>query len=218
LSERRGFTLIEVVLSLAILAMVVAVVFSVLRLAHRAERKGTERSEISQRIVVIADRLTWLLAGAYPYMEHDKEAEKDRVVFSGDAESLGFVTTSVDKYSPDTADLPGLKYVRLWLGPEGLRADERLFYMKDEDLDEYVIEPNAVRLEMEYMEQDPETGQTEWVGAWDPEDREYIPRAVSVRLVLDLDGREVMVPRIIVKLPAGGSKGTAVPPPRLPGL
>jgi prepilin-type N-terminal cleavage/methylation domain-containing protein len=216
LTDRRGFTLVEVVLSMAIVAMVVAAVFAVLRLAHRAERKGVGRSESSQRVMVLADRLSWLLAGTFPYKQFDPEEETERIFFDGEADSLAFVTTSVDRYSDDAADRPGLKYVRLSLGPGGLRADERVFYMKDAVLREYVLEPGAVSLEIEYMEQDRETGETGWVGNWDPRSRDYIPVAVSLRVVLDLDGQEVEVPPLIVRLPAGGSRGAAVPLPKLP--
>ena len=216
MSDRRGFTLVEVVLSMAIVAMVVATVFAVLRLAHRAERKGTERSEANQRVMVLADRLSWLLTGAYPYKQYDSDEEKDRIFFHGESESLAFVTTSVDKYSGDVADRPGLKYVRLGMTSGGLRADERVFYMKDAALEEYVLEPNATSLEIEYMEQDAETGVTEWVGNWDSRTRDYMPLAVSLSVVLELEGKEVRVPPVIVRLPAGGSRGTAVPLPRLP--
>lgn len=216
MSDRRGFTLVEVVLSLAILAMVVATVFAVLRLAHRAERKGTARSEASQRVMVLADRLSWLLAGAYPYKKFDKDTEKEVLFFEGDGDRLAFVTTSVDKYSGDITDLPGLKFVQLSLGPEGMRADERVFYMTEAELAKYVLEPNVTSLEIEYMEQDAETGQTEWVGDWDPDGKDYLPVAVSFLMELELDGRKIKVPRVIVKLPVGGARGVPVPFPRRP--
>jgi len=215
LSDRRGFTLIEVVLSLAILAMVVATVFAVLRLAHRAERKGTARSEATQRVMVLADRLSWLLAGAYPYMQPAEDAGTEKLVFEGEGDMLSFVTTSVDKYSDDVADIPGLKYVRLSLEADGLRADERVFYMEDAELVPYVLEPLAASLDMEYMEQDAETGETQWVGNWDTDTRDYLPVAVSIRIELDMDGRKITVPPVIVKLPVGGSMGVSVPLPRL---
>lgn len=216
MSDRRGFTLLEVVLSMAIVAMVVAAVFAVLRLGHRAERKGSERLEANQRVMVLADRLSWLLAGAFPYRQFDTDTGRERIFFDGEADIMEFVTTSVDRYSSDAADRPGLKFVRLALASGGLRADERVFYMNDAVLNEYVLEPNAVSLRIEYMEQDRETGETVWVGNWDSRSREYMPLAVSLDIVLQLEGKEVRVPTVIVRLPAGGSKGTPVPLPRLP--
>jgi len=215
LSDRRGFTLIEVVLSLAILAMVVATVFAVLRLAHRAERKGTARSEATQRVMVLADRLSWLLAGAYPYKQPGEEAGKETLFFEGESDMLAFVTTSVDKYSGDVPDIPGLKYVRLSLESDGLRADERLFYMEDAELEQYVLEPLATSLDIEYMEQDAETGETQWVGSWDTDTMDYLPVAVSIRIELEMDGRKIIVPPLIVRLPTGGARGVPVPLPRL---
>ncbi len=213
MSNRRGFTLVEVVLSLAIVAMVVAAVFAVLRLAHRAEQKGSARTEANQRVLILSDRLTWLIAGAYPLSLPDSEDESESLLFEGESDSVAFVTTSLDTYSDSPADRPGLKYVRIVLAPEGLVVEERMFYMQEAEPDVFVLEPNATSLEIEYLEQDSESGETEWVGNWDPETREYMPLAVNVRIVLKLDGRDVSVPPMIIRLPAGGELGVPIPFP-----
>ena len=74
-SNKNGFTLLELLLGLAITALVAAMLFAVLRLGHRAEQKGQQRSEISQTERIISSRLGFLLRGAFPYVVKDEEGQ-----------------------------------------------------------------------------------------------------------------------------------------------
>lgn len=210
--DNRGLTLVEVVLSLAIVGMMVGVLFTVLRMGHRAEDKGAERLEVSQKVMVVSDRLSWLLAGAYPYRQRDIEGGDEYLFFEGGVDSIGFVTTSVDTYSRDVADMPGMKYVRLGLDDKGLGVSERPFYSDDESaFRRYVLDPDAASLEIEYLEPDPDDGPPQWVGNWDTDTRDFLPLAVLLRITTSAGGRKVVVPPIIVSIPTGGDRGVPVP-------
>ena len=214
--NRRGLTLVEVVLSIAIAAIVMALLFAALRLGQKSGTRGEKKLELSQREMVVADRLSWLLAGAYPLIIADDADEEEVLAFVGQGDSIEFVTTSVDTYSNTEADLAGLKSVRIHLDDGGLKVGERIFFMRDDEFVDYVLEPNARSVEFEYMEIDEETGEALWVSGWDTEESMYIPAAVKVRVMLVVEGREQVIPEIIVRIPTGGPTGIPVPALRLP--
>lgn len=214
--NRRGLTLVEVVLSIAIAAVVMAMLFAALRLGQKSGSRGDKRLELSQREMVVADRLSWLIAGAYPYRGGSEDGAPPLLSFVGQGDSVEFVTTSVDLYSDAQADAPGLKSVRIHLDGEGLKVGERIFFMAQDEFRDYVLEPNAARVEFEYMDMDRDTGETVWVANWDTGTMDYLPVALKVRVALAVEGRELFMPEVIVKVPTGGPLGVPVPLPRLP--
>ena len=193
MSDRRGFTLVEVVLSLALSAMVIVMLFASLRLGHRAAAKGDSRAEVAQRVMVLSDRLSWLIAGAYPYRHFDEDKGKVQIIFSGENVSMGFVTTSVDDYSGDIVDRAGLKYVNLHLESDGLNVSEKIFFMGEGEQKAYVLEPNVTSLEFAYMDE----GSGDWTDNWDTESSDYLPVAVKVILRMNLDDKEIILPPVM---------------------
>lgn len=87
----RGFTLLELLISLALLAMMMVIIPSTIRLASRASTTATEMVSSGDN----AAALTFLrqrLTEAVPLIESDSEG-KLQVAFNGDAQSLMFVTS-----------------------------------------------------------------------------------------------------------------------------
>lgn len=214
-SSPRGFTLLEILFGLAITAMVLVILLAALRMGQRSQEKGLERAERSQRMRVVSDRLLWLLEGAYPYWYTDPEDEKKYVLFRGSSSSVEFVTTSTDDYSTGPADTAGLKFVRIFADGEGLKAAEMVFFMgaegSPEDEDTFVFGPRVDSVEFEYMDIDPETGETLWSDSWDNEEKAYMPSAVRARMKLVHGGETVTVPPVVARLRTGGGRGLPVP-------
>src|SRR3989304_6049815 len=77
----RGFTLIELVIAVALSAVLFMMLLTAMWQAQRFREKGEEREDISQKTRILADRLTWLIGGAYPYSI--KTEEGDYLYFSG---------------------------------------------------------------------------------------------------------------------------------------
>jgi prepilin-type N-terminal cleavage/methylation domain-containing protein len=208
--NKKGFTLIELILALSITALVVGILLSALRMGYRSQEKGDERSEISQRMRVLGDRTSWLLRGAYPYTFTDPDDERYLFhLFRGEYDSLEFVTTSVNEYSDDIEDMTGLKLVRLFVDNEGLKLRQTIFFMGDEDWpdepNEYVIGPNVTGITFEYLNRDEEENEENWEDAWDTEDTNYLPVAVKVMLTFTHKDKDIEMPPIIAALRTGGN-------------
>lgn len=197
--NNRGFTLVEILIGITLSVLLFSIVFAALRLAHRSEEKGRERQELSQRMRVVSDRLSWIVRGAYPYA-YQKE-EKEVIVFEGASDSATFVTTSTDPYSAGIEDVPGMKLVKIFIDDEGLKVAERLFWLK-EGWKEYVLEPGATGIRFEYMKVEREKQEASWESSWNAEEKEAMPAAVRISLSLNHKGRKVALPEIIAPVRA----------------
>jgi general secretion pathway protein J len=201
---KRGFTLIEILLGLSLTAILLLILLSAMMLGHRSEDKGAEREEISQRMRIISDRLTWLIRGAYPFAVIDEDGE-ETIYFDGSPESAGFVTSSIDRYSDATEDSAGLKWVRIFVDSEGLKMKENVYFLEDvfdeSGGKEYLFDPTVKKIEFEYLDID-EEGNSSWVTSWDPEDKRYIPSAVKVKVVIELYKKEIELPEITAAIRA----------------
>ncbi|MGD8351707.1 MAG: prepilin-type N-terminal cleavage/methylation domain-containing protein [Nitrospirota bacterium] len=199
-----GLTLIEIVIALTIAAVLFSILLWSMRLGHRSVDKGMEREDISQRMRVLTDRLTWLLRGTYPYIVTTPEGNV--LYFSGTEESVGFVSTSVDPYADTLQDSARLKWITLYADREGLKIQEDVFFadvFEDEPRDDYLFDPTVTSLEFEYLDTRGEDDEGEWVEEWDPEEKGYLPSAVRITLSFDHEGREVEMPPLVVALRAG---------------
>lgn len=204
-----GLTLIEIVIALTIAAVIFSILLWSLRLGHRSVEKGMERQEISQRVRVLTDRLTWLLRGAYPYSITTPEGKV--LYFAGSTESVGFVTTSVDPYADTLQDSAGLKWVTLFADSEGLKMQEDIFFaevFEEEPRDEYLFDPTVTSMEFEYLDPEVEGTEGEWVESWDPEEKEYLPSAVRITLAFEHEGKKIELPPVVVAIRAGQVLGS----------
>src|SRR6185436_4240116 len=92
--DQRGFTLLELLIALAIIAALLAVAFGGLRVGMAAWRQGEERVESHQHARGIALALARVVAGAYPYTATRGEAPDPQLLFLGSATRLELVTQS----------------------------------------------------------------------------------------------------------------------------
>jgi prepilin-type N-terminal cleavage/methylation domain-containing protein len=228
LNDREGLTLIEVLLGLAISAVIFAIVLGAIRLGQRSQEKGLEREELTQRIRIINDRLGWMLRSAYPYVYVDPEDPENPVLFfKGDQESLAFVTSATDEYSDKLMDLSGLKYVIISAEDNNLVFEEQVFFMGGEDIPEenrYIYERDISELEFSYLDpvldDEGNPGTPEWTDQWDGEIQTYLPLAVRVRVKLKRGETEVELPPVIAAIRAGGhllKPNAATAPQTTPG-
>jgi prepilin-type N-terminal cleavage/methylation domain-containing protein len=200
----QGFTLIELVIALTIAAVVFAILLWSLRIGYSSVEKGREREEVSQRMRILTDRLTWLIRGAYPYTV--RTSEGNVLYFAGSSDSVGFVTTSVDPYSDALQDFAGLKWVTLFKDYEGLKVREDIYFadvFEDEPREEYLFDPTVTDIAFEYMDPGDEGTEAEWVESWDPEEEGYLPSAVKLSLTFEHKGEEIEIPPIVVALKTG---------------
>lgn len=206
-SKGKGFTLIEIVIAMTLSVLLFMIVFSALRLGEKSQEKGIEREDISQRMRIISDRITWLIKGAYPYIV--KKQDETVLYFSGTSSSLGLVTTSVDTYSEKPQDLGGLKWIKILRDEDGLKIKENVFISED-NLDgtggeEYVFDPYVSSIGFEYLDTVNEGDKGTWSNNWSKE-KDYLPSLVKIKIVLEHEGKKVEMPPIVTRIMAGGAE------------
>lgn len=198
--NKRGFTLLELLLALAISSVMLVILAASMLMGYRSEEKASKRQEEAQTIRVVSERLTHLLRGTYPFSRVVEN--KVTFYFSGNNESLSFVTSSVSSNSSSIVDTPGLKGVRLFFKNEKLFMQEYLFFsdslLEPEDDEGVVMLENIKDLKFSYLDtSEGEKGQ--WVDEWLP-DEKALPSAVRIEITIEKEDRELRLPPLIIKI------------------
>lgn len=104
----RGFTLLEMLVAVAILSLLVAVTFGAVRTASRSLDAGLQRADATEELRSVADFLRRQLAQLTPLRV--PVGDEARIAFRGDAERLRFIAPA-----PQHARGPGLLVFELEL-------------------------------------------------------------------------------------------------------
>ncbi len=200
-SRQRGFTLVEVVIALTIVATLLVVMFGSLRVGLAAWQRGDERAEVLQRARSLTQIVTRSLGGAHPYMTSPQGAESARLLFEGAPDRVAFVTTAPPfpttapiaftavTLSQEVGPVPGLAVRQkplpneqpfgLGLQPalvDGTVSDARFRYLRESD--------------------------RAWTERWDAAKEKALPLAVEMTLSIVQAGRSAQQqPPLIVSLP-----------------
>jgi prepilin-type N-terminal cleavage/methylation domain-containing protein len=203
-NNRKGFTLLELIISLALSAILLVILLAAMRMSYKSQERGYEKADTTQKIRILGDRITWLIRGAYPFSVRKSDGVK--LYFKGEEDRLGFVTTSVDYFGKGPEDTAGLKWVSIFLDNEGLQIREMVYFLEDvfddEDGKLYVLAPEVKKLEFEYFDMPEDETQGDWVSDWDPDEKEYLPSAVKVIITFEHNGKTVALPEIIISINA----------------
>lgn len=204
LRDKDGFTLLELLIGITLSVIVLLILFAGMRLGYRSQEKGIEREEISQRMRILGDRITWLLRGAYPYTVTKPEGKM--VYFMGKSDSIGFVTTSTDNYAQGPEDRAGLKWVSISVDSDGLKIRENVYFLEDVLEDKggktYIFDPSVKDIKFEYLDISEEDKEGSWVTEWETKDKDYLPSAVKVKILFNYNDKEIQMPDLIVKIEA----------------
>ncbi|MCF8127568.1 MAG: prepilin-type N-terminal cleavage/methylation domain-containing protein [Deltaproteobacteria bacterium] len=182
-----GFTLLELMLSLAMMGIVLLIIFSALRIGTRAWEKGEKDVEVQQRQRAVFDLLQKQIASACLY---EIKTTDDTYYFKGSETDIQFV--SRNPIAPGSRS--GIVYVNYTVSRGN--ADENMslmlyerdmIFMKEEDFGGDA-EENSLRLisgfknlRFEYLKMDKDSSETSWQGAWNSsDDNEEMPLAVKM--------------------------------------
>jgi general secretion pathway protein J len=174
----RGFTLIEVLLALAIVAATLAIVFGGLRLGLAAWQRGEERTATLDHTRSLAVLLERALEGTFPYRMAPDGEQEARVLFDGLPDRLAFVTLSppFPTGAPAaftavslSADAAGLT-LRQQILPNSLELDR---------LSPVLVDARTGGLRFRYLGREPEA----WRDTWDVRTEEGLPHAVEIILI-----------------------------------
>jgi general secretion pathway protein J len=203
MKRARGFTLIEVLVALAIVGVLLTIAFGGLRVAMAAWRQGEDRAEVHQHVRALAFTLARALGAAYPYRAAKGEAPEIVILFTGAEQRLEFVTQA----PPLPLQTPiAFTAVVIALNEDnepGLVVRQRPLPNRDPFTKGEVVlrDPSVTSLSLKYQGED-----GDWVDAWDGQDAKIVPRGIQLTLGTTLNGRAQTMPAITVTLRASGSQ------------
>lgn len=184
----HGFTLFELLLSMTIVAVVVALVLGVFRVGHRAWERGDKAIETLQRLRGIGDRIHRQLAATVYLRPMDEDSAREG--FVGTERSMRFLSDAslvpgiprgrvIVRYRVDESDDGGRQFMFHEL-PVVVADPEDDDIPPDEEFYRLLHDMNGISFEyLKRGEENPEA-EPKWQTNWDPEIDGILPSAVRV--------------------------------------
>ena len=179
-SAMRGFTLLELVISLTIFSMVIVTVYATVNIGADAAVRGTNRSIENQRVRAALALMTRQLKSAYPLtLQADGETF---VYFFGNSTELSFISgdgraeagglTKISYFLREEDNL-----VSLWVRTATPTLPADLVEDREGSLiQETQVLPQVEELSWEYFGQT--QTQEEWTDEWDGKEQRRLPLAI----------------------------------------
>lgn len=185
----RGFTLLELLISMTILAMIVTIMFAAFRIGVRAWEKGEKDVSGRQRQRIVLDLIKHQLASICVTDVRDGNGQP--VFFKGDHRSMAFVS-----HIPLTGGLPGLAYVKYAVLPDPGDDNVRLTFYEEiaavsagetgarepDEADFSELLSGMKSIGFEYLKIRPDEQESPWQESWDPAVEPGPPRAIRITL------------------------------------
>jgi general secretion pathway protein J len=193
--DERGFTLVELLIALAIVGALLAIAFGGLRVAMASWRQGEDRAEAHQHVRSVALTLARAVSAAYPYRGSRGLSPEVVVLFSGTEQRLEFVTQA----TPFPGAIPiAFTAVVFALddGQPGLVVRQRALPNREpfEEAEVVYRDPSVTALRFAYLDEG------SWTDTWDGAETKATPRAVRITVATTLNGRREELPPLTVSL------------------
>ena len=188
-SDCSGFTLLELMLSLAIMGIVLLIIFGALRIGTRAWEKGEKDIAVHQRQRAVLGLLSRQIASACIY---EIKMGDDSFYFRGSESTMEFVSRSpivpgaltgvvFAKYKVQKGNAQGKKKLGLYEKDAGFLKEEDL-----ENSDDFLTLISGLEgLRFEYLKEGDDGVEPQWQTAWDPSEKAGLPLAVKIVLKQD---------------------------------
>jgi general secretion pathway protein J len=194
----RGFTLVEVIIALAIVGALLAVAFGGLRVGVAAWTQGEDRAEAHQHLRGVALILARSLQGAQPYQGSFGTAPDPALLFRGEEDRIEFVTEAPPV--PFTVPIAFVAVViSLEQGAEpGLVVRQRALPNFEPFAQAAVVlrDPTVKTLRFRYL-----GPSGTWETSWSAEGDAGMPRAIQVDVALAQGTRVETLPPLTIALP-----------------
>ncbi|MBW1678788.1 MAG: prepilin-type N-terminal cleavage/methylation domain-containing protein, partial [Deltaproteobacteria bacterium] len=193
---QKGFTLLELLITVVILSLIVGIAGGAFRLSIRVWEKGEEKMEEFRKTRIVLDRLAQQIKSFYPYWI--KEEDKYEIAFQGEANTLTFVSP-ISLQSPMITGLVLVQYLLehdrnpdeggdLILRESLLIGDD----LSPVSLEESEKEGSGVtllsgldELTFDYYVLPPDSKEGEWLESWvwkEQEEDMMLPQAIRITL------------------------------------
>jgi general secretion pathway protein J len=184
--NHSGFTLLEILISISILAILVVILISGLQVGVKSWEKGAERISQSQSTRVIQDLIFQDIRSCHPY--YISTPNKRILVFKGEKDRIDFISASTS-FIAQSNDV-GLREVSYYIDDDsstdenGLVIREAMITGRDDVFSEdrgilVELDPNVTEIKFRYFvtsdslrvpESELEEGK--WLDSWDSMDTE----------------------------------------------
>lgn len=183
----RGFTLLELLLALSIVAVLMVIVSGGLRIGLAAWQRGEARTTKLDRDRSLIVLLEGALAGAFPYRVAPGDAEQPRLLFDGQPDRLTFATLSPPL---PTAAPAAFSVVSLAADAAGLTLRQQILPspVPLDRLEPMLVDARTTALRFRYLGEEPES----WEDVWDLTQEDSLPRAVEITLVTGTGPRRTL--------------------------
>jgi len=187
----RGFTLLEVTITLTILGFIILIIFGAFRMGVSAWEKGDSLKEEYQRVRIASQLISRQFKSIVPYRVKTLKAEGDYIAFEGKPQTVRFVSAvSTQARRPE-----GFVYAIYEFKQEGSDEGRLILYEQkalNKDLfDGHPKEEEAVSLcegiskvKFEYYreENQEKNQQGGWVDEWNAKEEKELPRAIRMTM------------------------------------
>jgi general secretion pathway protein J len=204
---QRGFTLVEVVIALTIVATLLVISFAGLRVGLAAWQRGDERGEVLERSRSVNQIITRTLGSAFPYQTAAMGREAAKLLFEGAADRVAFVTS--------TPPFPGadpIAFTAVTLGlskgaAPGLALTQKALPNEkpfDSALTPVFVDGAVTGIRFRYLKDSKgqfKDSKGQWTDQWDGATEKILPISIEVTLTILQAGRPVEQPPLVVSLP-----------------
>jgi general secretion pathway protein J len=203
----RGFTLLETVVALTLLAVMLAMLFAGLRTGIRAWDAGSARGDRADQVLLAWSFLRKELSSAFPWRLRDPLAVK--IAFKGERERIAFVSMR-----PADIGGGGLAFVSFELEPaRGAEASGRLVMRRAfaaaehsdftplNEAERFTILEGVSAARFEYFGAENDTNAPAWRDSWD------VPQRLPSHVRLEAKLGEQALPPMVVALRLGEEAG-----------
>jgi len=197
IASQHGFTLLELLIAISIVAALLAIAFGGLRVGLAAWRQGEDRAEAHQHVRGVTHALARVLSGAYPYTASRAEAPDPQILFKGEEHRVEVVTQS----PPTPFALPiafaAVVIERTDGEPSGLVVKQRPMPNRDPFTEAVTVlqDPTVTDLTFGYLDEE-----GAWQTTWDGAESKSLPRAIRLSVTANIGGRSQALPPFTISL------------------